>query len=82
MGSAAPKRDRAVAPVASRVTLRTRKQSRNSRLAFDHAQATLSMVEGWELTSIDQKSNCTLNLAYRAGTMVVGVSHVPPGTNP
>lgn len=30
----------------------------------------------------DQKSTCTLIRAYRAGTMVVGVSHEPPGMNP
>ena len=29
-----------------------------------------------------QKSTCALILAYRAGTMPVGSSHAPPGTNP
>lgn len=34
------------------------------------------------LTPVCQKSTCALILAYRAGTMLVGSSHEPPGTKP
>jgi hypothetical protein len=73
-------------PILARPKI-ARNTTRLDKEARPRSRAGLSPNEQSETTGgdtgpSDQKSNCTLILAYRAGTMVVGISHEPPGTNP